>query len=306
MTLTSACICLKNIFAPGQAYVALSRVKKYAVYVSSYANSFDNLQVTNFQPKDIYANESAVQFYKDIQSFQNPPLAVGFSAPIMQSKKRLASQLPDLGTIVVHSPKKKHISEAVRAVNNMVLPINPTTTSTFYAVAQGIQIGVFATWAECQQQVHHYPNAKFKKFYSLSDAIDFVKTNQVNFALRKPDVIDIEDDDIVVQDADAGSFRVDNTNTFGFGNKPVVDGFAPDNSKLFFANAVQPLLGFWAPDTNTINQDTIFFPNALTDDDATLECFGCKKQFAQTATETQRCDMCGQTFCSELFGTVRA
>ena len=47
----------------------------------------------------------------------------------------------------------------------------------YYAVARGRQTGIFSTWAECEAAVRKYPNAKFKKFESSSEATQFVRGN---------------------------------------------------------------------------------------------------------------------------------
>jgi ribonuclease HI len=44
----------------------------------------------------------------------------------------------------------------------------------YYAVANGRTIGVFSTWAECNQSVKGYKNAAYKKFDMKQDAEDFV------------------------------------------------------------------------------------------------------------------------------------
>jgi len=44
----------------------------------------------------------------------------------------------------------------------------------YYAVANGRTIGVFSTWAECNQSVKGYKNAAYKKFDTKQEADDFV------------------------------------------------------------------------------------------------------------------------------------
>lgn len=48
----------------------------------------------------------------------------------------------------------------------------------FYAVLEGKERGVFLTWAECQQQVSGFRNAKFKKFDTKEDAERYVRGGQ--------------------------------------------------------------------------------------------------------------------------------
>jgi ribonuclease HI len=45
----------------------------------------------------------------------------------------------------------------------------------YYAVAVGRTVGIFKTWAECQEQVNGFSNAKFKSFSSEVQALDFIK-----------------------------------------------------------------------------------------------------------------------------------
>uniref|UniRef100_A0A182WQW2 Ribonuclease H1 n=1 Tax=Anopheles minimus TaxID=112268 RepID=A0A182WQW2_9DIPT len=47
----------------------------------------------------------------------------------------------------------------------------------FYAVAKGRQVGIFATWPECQAQVQGFTGARFKKFSTQSEAQQFVTTH---------------------------------------------------------------------------------------------------------------------------------
>ncbi|XP_064304059.1 ribonuclease H1 isoform X2 [Phalacrocorax carbo] len=47
--------------------------------------------------------------------------------------------------------------------------------SMFYAVRKGRRTGVFRSWAECQEQVHKFPSASFKKFATEEDAWAFVR-----------------------------------------------------------------------------------------------------------------------------------
>ncbi|KAI8037136.1 ribonuclease H1 [Drosophila gunungcola] len=47
-------------------------------------------------------------------------------------------------------------------------------TMAFYAVASGRKAGVYATWAECEEQVKGFKNAKYKKFGTRQEAEKFV------------------------------------------------------------------------------------------------------------------------------------
>jgi len=49
-----------------------------------------------------------------------------------------------------------------------------------YAVANGRTTGIFNTWNECSDSVKGYKNAKYKKFNTNEEAVDFIKTNNKN------------------------------------------------------------------------------------------------------------------------------
>lgn len=44
----------------------------------------------------------------------------------------------------------------------------------FYAVANGIQTGIFHDWPECEKQVKNFSNARFKSFKTEEEALDFI------------------------------------------------------------------------------------------------------------------------------------
>ena len=46
---------------------------------------------------------------------------------------------------------------------------------TFYAVANGRNIGIFSNWTECKQSIDHYPKAIFKKFDTKEEAELFIE-----------------------------------------------------------------------------------------------------------------------------------
>ncbi|KAH8407580.1 hypothetical protein KR222_007452 [Zaprionus bogoriensis] len=50
-------------------------------------------------------------------------------------------------------------------------------TMAFYAVAKGRKVGVYADWAQCEQQVKGFKGAVYKKFQTLSEAEHFVSKN---------------------------------------------------------------------------------------------------------------------------------
>lgn len=47
-------------------------------------------------------------------------------------------------------------------------------TMAFYAVASGRRSGVYGSWAECEEQVKGFKNAKYKKFKTRQEADQFV------------------------------------------------------------------------------------------------------------------------------------
>ena len=40
----------------------------------------------------------------------------------------------------------------------------------FYVVWEGVETGIFKTWAECKANIHGYPQAKYKSFFTLEAA----------------------------------------------------------------------------------------------------------------------------------------
>lgn len=44
----------------------------------------------------------------------------------------------------------------------------------FYAVKEGRNKGIYTTWDECKEQVHGYKDAKFKKFNTKEEALEFI------------------------------------------------------------------------------------------------------------------------------------
>eukprot|EP00795_Rhopilema_esculentum_P007723 gene7723-13553_t len=45
----------------------------------------------------------------------------------------------------------------------------------FYAVKSGRQCGIYKTWDECKQQVNGFKGARFKKFKTRNEALDFMR-----------------------------------------------------------------------------------------------------------------------------------
>ncbi|VDO50515.1 unnamed protein product [Haemonchus placei] len=44
----------------------------------------------------------------------------------------------------------------------------------YYAVANGRKVGIFGSWDECRAQVNGYPQARYKKFVTVSEALAFI------------------------------------------------------------------------------------------------------------------------------------
>lgn len=68
-------------------------------------------------------------------------------------------------------------------------------TSTFYAVARGRQSGVYHTWDECRAQVDGFSDARYKKFETLADAIEYLAVygGGGHFSQFKSDAFELDD-----------------------------------------------------------------------------------------------------------------
>ncbi|XP_067931852.1 ribonuclease H1-like [Watersipora subatra] len=53
--------------------------------------------------------------------------------------------------------------------------LSKSSTMSFYAVKCGKQPGIYNTWNECSEQVHKFPGARYKKFSTRSEALEFIK-----------------------------------------------------------------------------------------------------------------------------------
>ncbi|CAG8856406.1 42383_t:CDS:1, partial [Gigaspora margarita] len=51
----------------------------------------------------------------------------------------------------------------------------------YYTVLNGCTKGIYKTWKACKAQVSKFPNAKYKKFYDINEAQNFIK--------RKNDIV---------------------------------------------------------------------------------------------------------------------
>ena len=60
---------------------------------------------------------------------------------------------------------------------------------SFYGVQKGRSCGVFTSWKDCQQQIHRFKHAKYKKFATYWEAHCFVKgisEDNAKLALETP------------------------------------------------------------------------------------------------------------------------
>ncbi|XP_015678779.2 ribonuclease H1 [Protobothrops mucrosquamatus] len=58
----------------------------------------------------------------------------------------------------------------------------------FYAVRRGRRIGVYGTWEECNEQVHRYQSASFKKFASKKEAWAFINEESAESSISSTDI----------------------------------------------------------------------------------------------------------------------
>lgn len=75
------------------------------------------------------------------------------------------------------------------------------TTMPFYAVQLGKKPGVYTSWSECQEQTTGFKGARFKKFDTEEEALDFVKGKAVAGKTEK------KEKDAKVSSSTAGSKR---------------------------------------------------------------------------------------------------
>lgn len=81
----------------------------------------------------------------------------------------------------------------------------------YYAVKTGNAPGVYETWGECEAQVKGFSGAKYKKFSTYEEALDFIE-DKGDFL--RPDENNLKDDEIIAY-VD-GSFCLD-TRTYSYG-----------------------------------------------------------------------------------------
>lgn len=76
---------------------------------------------------------------------------------------------------------------------------------SFYAVANGRNIGIFETWSECSSSVKGYSHAKYKKFSTKEEAEQYIQGSQFQ---NTGENIDINDNNVVA-DADDDAWTPD-------------------------------------------------------------------------------------------------
>lgn len=81
----------------------------------------------------------------------------------------------------------------------------------YYAVKMGKTLGVYETWAECQEQVIGFKGAKYKKFSTYEEAINF---NEDTGDFLRPNEEDLKDNEIIAY-VD-GSYCLE-TRTYSYG-----------------------------------------------------------------------------------------
>ena len=47
----------------------------------------------------------------------------------------------------------------------------------YYAVKKGKHPGIYTTWKDCQKEIDHFKDAKFKSFDSKKEALAYLKQN---------------------------------------------------------------------------------------------------------------------------------
>ncbi len=87
----------------------------------------------------------------------------------------------------------------------------------YYGVRNGRNPGIYNTWAECEKEVKGFKEAKYKKFKTYQEALDFIENNDNNKSENIWEDIAIEDikDDEAIAYVD-GSFDLA-TMTYSYG-----------------------------------------------------------------------------------------
>jgi ribonuclease HI len=67
---------------------------------------------------------------------------------------------------------------------------------SYYAVANGRKIGIFLNWAECNNSINGYENAKFKKFYNNEDAEKYIQSYTGSIIVKKQEEFNTSNNNI--------------------------------------------------------------------------------------------------------------
>ena len=54
----------------------------------------------------------------------------------------------------------------------------------YYAVKKGRHPGIYTTWKDCQKEIDHFKDAKFKSFDSKKEALAYLKQNNQKSSLH--------------------------------------------------------------------------------------------------------------------------
>jgi len=61
---------------------------------------------------------------------------------------------------------------------------------SFYAVANGRNIGIFLNWNDCKKSVKDYKNARYKKFNTKEEAELYIKLNYKSIEINSLNIPD--------------------------------------------------------------------------------------------------------------------
>ncbi|CAG8494726.1 3611_t:CDS:2 [Dentiscutata heterogama] len=85
--------------------------------------------------------------------------------------------IPNNSIKLNYKPTRLQTSPTSRVLRKRNIVLNqkmPKTKPSYYAVRIGRKPGIYKTWDECQDQINKYPNSRYKKFFTLKEAQDFL------------------------------------------------------------------------------------------------------------------------------------
>ncbi len=158
-------LCAPQFFAPGQAYVALSR-----------ATSINFMHVTGFprllvadEVKKYYEgtleNEEETRQIVDNLIFEDPSFPTGIFSSDTVCDQIMEIPEPDENPFIPDA-----IESSVPYSEPVAVPSKRKKKAKVYVVKRGRQPGIYSTWEECVEQINHYPKASFKSFESMEEA----------------------------------------------------------------------------------------------------------------------------------------